>query len=151
MEQPNLTDCWNSGVHRPEPAPESLDFFLIERYCLYSADGGTLYRARVHHPPWQLREAQLHHLASTMSQAHGLPSLTGGPPAPCPGGAARCMGLGARKGWARIGSHPILTCRENLGDSFSCRVRAARRSPAIPEMTIRSMIIRAIPNHPHRP
>jgi uncharacterized protein YqjF (DUF2071 family) len=28
--------------------------FVAERYCHYTADGGRLYRAEVHHRPWQL-------------------------------------------------------------------------------------------------
>lgn len=35
--------------------PGSLDEFLTERYCLYTADGGRLYRAEIHHPPWDLQ------------------------------------------------------------------------------------------------
>lgn len=36
-------------------APGSLEAFLVERYCLYTEDGGRLYRAEVHHPPWDLQ------------------------------------------------------------------------------------------------
>ena len=38
--------------------PGSLEHFLTERYCLYTADGGRLYRAELHHPPWQLQPAE---------------------------------------------------------------------------------------------
>ncbi len=31
--------------------------FLCERYALYTADGGRLYRAELHHQPWQLDPA----------------------------------------------------------------------------------------------
>ena len=31
--------------------PGSLEEFLIERYCLYTEDGGRAYRAELHHPP----------------------------------------------------------------------------------------------------
>ncbi len=34
--------------------PGSLEHFLTERYCIYTADGGRLYRAELHHPPWRL-------------------------------------------------------------------------------------------------
>lgn len=40
-------------LHRPEPG--SLDAFLTERYRLYTADGGRVYRADIHHGPWQLQ------------------------------------------------------------------------------------------------
>jgi len=35
--------------------PGSLEAFLTERYCLYTEDGGRLYRAEIHHPPWHLQ------------------------------------------------------------------------------------------------
>jgi hypothetical protein len=38
--------------------PGTLEHFLTERYCLYTEDGGRLYRADIHHPPWQLQEAE---------------------------------------------------------------------------------------------
>jgi hypothetical protein len=37
--------------------PGSLEAFLTERYCLYTEDGGRLYRAEIHHPPWDLQLA----------------------------------------------------------------------------------------------
>jgi uncharacterized protein YqjF (DUF2071 family) len=40
------------------PRPGSLEHFLTERYCLYTSDGGRLYRAELHHPPWSLRRAR---------------------------------------------------------------------------------------------
>ena len=39
------------------PAPGSVEYFLTERYALYTADGGRLYRAQLHHPPWRLQGA----------------------------------------------------------------------------------------------
>ena len=39
------------------PALGSVEHFLTERYALYTADGGRLYRAQIHHPPWQLQGA----------------------------------------------------------------------------------------------
>lgn len=38
--------------------PGTLEAFLTERYCLYTADGGRLYRAEIHHPPWPLQRAE---------------------------------------------------------------------------------------------
>jgi uncharacterized protein YqjF (DUF2071 family) len=39
----------------------TLEHFLTERYCLYTEDGGRIYRAEIHHPPWDLQrgEAQI--------------------------------------------------------------------------------------------
>lgn len=63
---------WRLGEQLPEPALDSLEFFLIERYCLYSSDGDRLYRARIFHRPWPLRTAQLERLSSSMVASHGL-------------------------------------------------------------------------------
>lgn len=63
---------WRLGEQLPEPELDSLEFFLIERYCLYSSDGDRLYRARIFHRPWPLRTAQLERLSSSMVASHGL-------------------------------------------------------------------------------
>ena len=39
--------------------PDSLDFFLMERYYLYAQDGDTIRRAQVIHEPYQIREAEV--------------------------------------------------------------------------------------------
>ena len=50
---------WKVGERLPQSEPGSLQFFLTERYVLYSAHGDTLYRARIFHRPWPLHEARL--------------------------------------------------------------------------------------------
>ena len=70
---------WIMGEPLPTAAPGTRDFFLIERYCLYAARRGQIYRARIHHQPWPLREARLEDLNSTMVQSHGLSGLGPGP------------------------------------------------------------------------
>ena len=52
-----------SGRYRGDGAlfnaePGSLEDFLTERYCLYTEDGGRLYRAEIHHPPWDLQRGE---------------------------------------------------------------------------------------------
>jgi uncharacterized protein YqjF (DUF2071 family) len=37
---------WTRGGPLPSPPPDSLDFFLVERYCLYTVHWGRLYRVR---------------------------------------------------------------------------------------------------------
>ena len=59
--------------------PASLEFFLTERYCLDTEHKGRLYRARIHHQPWPLRQAQLVSLNSSMIESHGLPTPAGNP------------------------------------------------------------------------
>ena len=65
---------WTVGDGLGEARPGSLDFFLVERYCLYSARGGRIYRARIFHRPWPLHAARLSSCRSTMIESQGLPS-----------------------------------------------------------------------------
>ena len=46
--------------------PGTLEHFLAERYCLYTVDGGTLFRSEIHHPPWPLQEAEARIDVNTM-------------------------------------------------------------------------------------
>ena len=48
---------YGAGYDEHTAEPGSLEYFLTERYCLYTGDGGRLYRAEIHHPPWPLRRA----------------------------------------------------------------------------------------------
>jgi uncharacterized protein YqjF (DUF2071 family) len=70
---------WTVGDSLGEAPPGSLDFFLIERYCLYAARGGRIYRARIFHRPWPLHSARLSSYRSTMIESQGLPSPRGEP------------------------------------------------------------------------
>ena len=38
--------------------PGTLEYFLTERYCLYTADGSHSYRAEIHHLPWSLQRGE---------------------------------------------------------------------------------------------
>ena len=71
--------AWTVGEKLPQSLPGSLEFFLTERYCLYSARGNYLYRARIFHNPWPLHGAQLSSCRSTMIESQGLPSVGGVP------------------------------------------------------------------------
>ncbi len=70
-----------SGRYRPEgevfnAEPGSLEWFLTERYCLYTADErGTLQRAEIHHEPWHLQVAEAEIDLTTIS-----PVALDGPP-----------------------------------------------------------------------
>jgi uncharacterized protein YqjF (DUF2071 family) len=65
---------WTIGEELPQSTAGSLEFFLTERYCLYSEHEGRLYRARIHHPPWPLRKANLLSINSSMIESLGLPA-----------------------------------------------------------------------------
>jgi uncharacterized protein len=74
-----------AGRYRPVGAsrraePDTLEYFLTERYCLYTTDGrGTPYRLDIHHAPWPLQPAELELDENTMAEAAGLRLPPAGP------------------------------------------------------------------------
>jgi uncharacterized protein len=57
----------------------SLEYFLTERYCLYTLDDrGEVQRAEIHHPPWPLQRADADFTLNSMTEGLGLP-LVGRP------------------------------------------------------------------------
>jgi uncharacterized protein YqjF (DUF2071 family) len=75
----NFEGTWTVGADFQQPTPDTLDFFLVERYCLYTSDGEKLYRCRIFHKPWPLQQASLLTYRSSMLEANGLPSPAGRP------------------------------------------------------------------------
>jgi len=75
----NFKGSWNIGETVPFSHPDSLEFFLTERYCLYSERDGGLYRARIFHQPWPLQKATMNSWDSTMIESLGLKSREGEP------------------------------------------------------------------------
>jgi uncharacterized protein len=56
----------------------SLEYFLTERYCLYTANKrGRIIRCQIHHPPWPLQLAEATFEENTMASPAGIatPSL----------------------------------------------------------------------------
>jgi uncharacterized protein len=70
---------WMIGDKLGQSDPDSLDFFLTERYCLYAARGERLHRLRIHHRPWILFDAEVQTYKSTMIESHRLPTPEGAP------------------------------------------------------------------------
>ena len=70
---------WTIGEELPYAHPGTLEFFLVERYCLYAEKNGEIYSARIYHEPWPLREAVLSSLSSGMIESLGLPTPEGEP------------------------------------------------------------------------
>jgi uncharacterized protein YqjF (DUF2071 family) len=67
-----------AGGVRP-PSPGSLEYFLTERYCLYTLDERQrILRGEIHHPPWPLRVAEAELSLNTMVEPFGIP-LGGSP------------------------------------------------------------------------
>jgi uncharacterized protein len=51
----------------------TLDYFLTERYCLYSYDTtGCVFQADIHHPPWPLQRAEAEIRFNTMTNQINL-------------------------------------------------------------------------------
>jgi uncharacterized protein YqjF (DUF2071 family) len=62
------------GSYRPasEVRPRekgSVEYWLTERYCLYTIHRGQVYRGEIHHPPWALQDAEAEFQTNTMSAA----------------------------------------------------------------------------------
>ncbi|HEX5474993.1 MAG TPA: DUF2071 domain-containing protein [Vicinamibacterales bacterium] len=56
------------------PTPGTLEYFLTERYCLYTLDGRKrTCRVDIHHPPWPLQSAAAAIAVNTMALAAGVP------------------------------------------------------------------------------
>ena len=70
---------WTFGARLPESQPGSLAFFLTERYCFYTTHHDTVFRCRIHHPPWPLSDAEVSTYHSTMIESHGIPAPDGPP------------------------------------------------------------------------
>jgi len=60
-------------VSEPRPREKnSLEFFLTERYCLYTVRKGQVFRAYIHHVPWPLQDADAEIQINTMAKAAGI-------------------------------------------------------------------------------
>ncbi len=78
---------WKLGETLPASQPGTLQHFLTERYYLYTAGpnlmqavrGNDLWRGKLFHEPWTLREARLNEWDSTLVESHGLPTPNGEP------------------------------------------------------------------------
>jgi len=92
IEMSPLNSVWRYRCHRPrcpqfeatykvgpplgKAKPDSLEFFLVERYLLFAPKDGVVHQARVYHAPYDLYEVQLGLLEDGISPADGLPSMT---------------------------------------------------------------------------
>ena len=70
---------WNIGEPLPQSTPNSLEFFLTERYCLYSFHRDQLFRSRIFHQPWPLQSATVESYRSTMIESLGILQPQGEP------------------------------------------------------------------------
>jgi hypothetical protein len=54
--------------------PKTLEFFLVERYLLFSTNGRAWYGGNVHHAPYKVRQAELQQCTETLVRASGINS-----------------------------------------------------------------------------
>ncbi len=50
----------------------SLEYFLVERYCLYAASGNRIFCGEIDHAPWPLQRAEAEIEVNTMALASGI-------------------------------------------------------------------------------
>jgi uncharacterized protein len=70
---------WTIGDKLPQSQPGSKEFFLTERYCLFTENDGELYRARIYHEPWRLQKADLTEFSSDILPVQGITQPEGEP------------------------------------------------------------------------
>ncbi|MBQ99043.1 MAG: hypothetical protein CMP30_13795 [Roseibacillus sp.] len=84
--------CTETAAFRHRPSgprrvakPGTLEFFLTERYVLYanSKDGSQMWRGRVHHPPYELQDAEVESFSTLPIEWNGQDRLSGQPQHTC--------------------------------------------------------------------
>ena len=77
---------WVVGSRLPFSEPGSLQYFLTERYSLYTADERDIFRCRIHHRAWPLQEtSELSNFKSNMFEVAEMPTPVGPPIQYCGG------------------------------------------------------------------
>lgn len=75
-----LVATYRPGGPPAAPVPGSLEYFLTERYCLFTVDRRRrVHRVDIHHPPWPLQPAGAEFAINTMADAAGI-RLPSAPP-----------------------------------------------------------------------
>ena len=54
------------------PDPQSLEYFLTERYSLYTARGANIVAGNINHLPWPLQSAEAEIVRNDLPAAHGI-------------------------------------------------------------------------------
>ena len=67
------------GAPLPTAQPDSLEFFLFERYLLHVLRRDRVYTGQVHHAPYPVQDATLLHCDEELLGAAGLSAITGPP------------------------------------------------------------------------
>ena len=67
-----LSATWSPSPYVRNAELGSLEFFWVERYCLYAAYEDTLYCAWIYHEPWPLRDVPLAHYGTSLLEPLGI-------------------------------------------------------------------------------
>lgn len=79
VEPGRFAGRYRAGGDAFRSGPGSIEEWLTERYCLYSADGrGRVYRGEIHHRPWLLQPAEAEFEENGVADKHGI-ALPGAP------------------------------------------------------------------------
>lgn len=73
----NAAEAQFTGSYRPTgdiyaAQPGTIDYWLTERYCLYTVHRQRVFRGEIHHVPWPLQSAAWDVEVETMAQASGV-------------------------------------------------------------------------------
>lgn len=79
-ERPAFSAHYTVGEELGASEPGTFEFFLLERYLLYSHHRGNLMKGQVHHVPYPARKATVHSCTEGLIAAAGLPASSGLPP-----------------------------------------------------------------------
>lgn len=76
-ERPAVLDArWIVDEPIGPVAPDSLEFFLLERYYLFAPRKGRVYKGHVHHTPYPAHRARVLSMECGLIEAAGLPAVT---------------------------------------------------------------------------
>lgn len=79
-EKPAFSVRYSIGEVLGPSQPGTFEFFLLERYLLFSQHKGKLMKGQVHHVPYPARKATVHSCTEGLVAAAGLPATSGLPP-----------------------------------------------------------------------
>lgn len=68
---------WRRGEPLGGTVPDTVEFFLLDRYCVYAAEGDRLFRGRINHGPWSLWSAGIRHFRTNLFEMAGIPAPQG--------------------------------------------------------------------------
>jgi len=63
----------------PQSLPGSFEYFVSERYCLFTPFAGRMLVGHIHHLPWPLEPAEAEIRKNEIPAAHGIKLATGPP------------------------------------------------------------------------